>query len=381
MTYRLISADSHFIEPPDLWHNYLEADLRERGPRVVRKNGHEEWEMEGTIFNPLGTASAGVRPGQPLRLHGTYEEDVPRTGWDPHERLREMDRVGIDGEVLYGTQAIFLHNARDPELKFACMRAFNTWAADFCSVAPARLKAVGLLPFENPDVEIEEMKRIRKLGLVSVFISVDPGEGQDYADPRYDRFWAAAQELDMPVSLHAGSDKNVSAYEDLVRRIIFEAPIRRALTMLIAGGTFERFPRLKVVSVENDVGWIPYFMQLLPGIETRHKLLAQQGRLEDARAFGADVAFSLPIVEYVRRNIWHTFLARDRCWIPLREKIGVDHLMWGSDYPHPEGGAWPEPRRVVDELLRDVSEGEKRKMAGDNATQLYGFARTMTPTG
>jgi predicted TIM-barrel fold metal-dependent hydrolase len=228
------------------------------------------------------------------------------------------------------------------------------------------MKAVGNIELENLEEGIKELKRIRELGLVAGFISVDPGEDSNYGDPRYDLFWATAQDLDMPLSLHIGSDKNRSFGGPSRSATRNREGIENSLTALIFGGTLERFPKLKIISAENNLGWAPFFIHMLDRAVTR---------MRHTRVYDMTKIKILPS-EYLQRQVHFSFLSHDVLWIPVRNTIGVDQIMWSSDYPHAEAtmdGAALGSRRTVAEIFRDVPDPETRKMVGENAARVFGF--------
>jgi predicted TIM-barrel fold metal-dependent hydrolase len=362
MPFRLISADDHFIEPPDIWPKYIDPKFRERAPRVVSRGEFDAYEMESVALPPLGMPASAGRPTEHIRREGRFE-DVPKAAYDPEERLKAMDVDGVSAVVIYPTIAMRLHSARDLELKLACFRAYNRWAADFCAYRPGRMKAVGVVALNDIDQGVAELRQVAQLGLAAGFISVNPGGDEDYGAPRNDPFWAAAQELDIPISLHVGSEKESWDRRRLAKDVNPIAGIERSLSQMVFGGVFERFPRLKIVSAENQVGWVPYFMQWMDHLHTRMAAISGPDRLE----------LELLPSEYLRRQVYFTFIPFDTWWVPIRDRIGVDRIMWSSDYPHTES-TWPNSRKVVEELFQGVPVDEKEKMAGGNAARLFGFA-------
>jgi predicted TIM-barrel fold metal-dependent hydrolase len=362
MTLRLISADDHFIEPPVIWTDYMDPEFRDRGPRLVSHGGYDTYEMESVILPPIGMPGSAGKATRDIRLEGRFE-DVPKAAYDPEERIKAMDVDGVAAAVIYPTVAMRLHSARDAQLKHACFQAYNRWAAEFCTRYSDRTKAVGVVALNDIDQGVAELRQVAQLGLAAAFISVNPGGEEDYGSARYDPFWATAQELDLPVSLHVGSEKERWERTRVPKAANQLIGIQRSLAQMILGGVFDRFPKLRIVSAENHVGWVPYFMQATDHNYTRMAALHGPDRLE----------LALLPSEYLHRQVSFTFIPFDTWWVPIRDRIGVDRILWSSDYPHTES-TWPNSRRVVEDLFRGVPEQEKRMMAGGNAAQLFGFA-------
>jgi hypothetical protein len=143
--YRVISADSHVVEPPDLWANYLEPKYRDRGPRIVHNEDGDSFEMDGSSLGPSGFKHIGGAevPAEELAMAGRFDTDVPKAAWDPHERVKHIEQDGLAGEVIYPSLGIGLHHAPDLELRNACFRAYNNWVTDFCSVNPRAYEGGG----------------------------------------------------------------------------------------------------------------------------------------------------------------------------------------------------------------------------------------------
>jgi predicted TIM-barrel fold metal-dependent hydrolase len=344
-----------------VWTEYIDPEFRERAPRLVRKGDYDVYEMEEVVLPPIGMPGSAGKPTEDIRLEGRFE-DVPKGAYEPAARLQAMDRDGVSAEIIYPTLAMRMHGIPDPALKRACFRAFNRWAAEFDATYPGRWKSVGVVGLDDAEWGAEELREVAELGLGAAFISVDPGGEDDYGRADYDRFWATAEELDLPVSLHAGSEKRrpgrLPARQVFTQRL----GVTNSLAQMVYGGIFDRFPRLKIVSTENHVGWVPFFMQSLDHLHTRMPLLLGTDR----------PALDLLPSEYLRRNVYHAFIPFDTWWMPVRDRIGVDRILWSSDYPHSEG-TWPESREVIAETFRGVPEEETQMMVGGNAAKLFGF--------
>ncbi len=360
--YRTISADSHVVEPRDLWENYIEPGYRDRAPHVEQRGDHEIFLCEGTNLPSISLlAAAGVSSDRLVAL-GTYDRDCPKGAWDPHARLGEMDVDRVEAEVIYPSIAMGMYSLADIEFQGACFRAYNSWMADFCKPYPDRLKGLGLISLEDIEASVLELRRCRDIGLAGAAIAVLPDEQAPYDSPVYEPFWAAAAELALPISLHVGTERNPVRKTDvgyLVSRSIDNHIVQESIATLVFGGVFLRFPGLRVVSAENDIGWAGYLVERMDYLFNRRKSIAK-----------------LPInsepSEFFHRNVFLTFM-RDRSGMLVRNITGVPNIMWASDYPHMDS-TWPKSMEVLDEMMGDVPEDEERMIRSENAARLYGFS-------
>ncbi|MEE9285971.1 MAG: amidohydrolase family protein, partial [Dehalococcoidia bacterium] len=316
-----ISADSHVIEPGDLWLNYIDPQFADRAPRLVHGEEHDSYVCDGAELLPLGsTAAAGV-PADQITRQGRFETHVPRGGWDPHARMADMEKDGVQAEVLYPTMAMRMFSIKDPAFQLACFQAYNKWVTDYCKEYPAQLKAVGLIPVDDIEVAVSELQRCRTLGLAGASIAIYQDPARHYGDPSFEPFWAAAQEMDIPVSLHVLTERNPKLKRDITDGIVESTWVQRSLGHMVLNGVFERYPKLRIVSAESDVGWVPYVLERIDYIFDRRRSFytINLSRKELPSAM-------------MRRNAYFTFM-RDRVGVINRHLIGLDHLMWSSDYP------------------------------------------------
>ena len=203
--YRLISSDSHVVEPRDLWEAWIEPAFRERAPHVVREEARDQWIADGDV--PIGTfgsvGQAGVRFEDRTQItHYGRAEDIPPGGRDPHAHARDLDRDGVHADVIYPSVTLTAYMLPAGDLVSAIFRAYNNWLAEFCRAYPGRLNGVAVLNVDNVDEALEELERTAKLGLVGACIPSAAGVVR-YHDPSYEPLWAAAQDLGVPLSLHA----------------------------------------------------------------------------------------------------------------------------------------------------------------------------------
>jgi predicted TIM-barrel fold metal-dependent hydrolase len=370
---QLISSDSHVSEPPDLWVERIDTKYRDRAPRVVLNPEGQEGAYlvyEGYPPHNLAIGLGAGRTPEELAAFlktGTYADARPG-GWDPAQRLPDMELDGVEAEVLYTTLGFRLFWLKDAGLQRACFRVYNDWLAAYCSYAPKRLKGLALISLYDPKEGAQELERCAKLGLKGAMIWCSPPADQPYSSEIYDPFWAAAQDLDMPVSLHAitGMERipwEYDAEKRAMRSTVTPHEIEKSFSILILSGVLERFPRLKIVSAENNCGWLPYYLQRMD------RGFARFGPSGTVTPWPTKL--TLKPSEYFRRQMYCTFID-DSFGVASRHWIGVDNVMWSSDYPH-TASTWPHSRDIIERDFKDVSEVEKRKIVRENVAQLYGF--------
>jgi predicted TIM-barrel fold metal-dependent hydrolase len=370
---QLISSDSHVSEPPDLWVERLDLKYRDRAPRLVLNPEGQEgayFIYEGYPPHNLAIGLGAGRTPEELAAFlktGTYADARPG-GWDPAQRLPDMELDGVEAEVLYTTLGFRLFWLKDAGLQRACFHVYNDWLAAYCSYAPRRLKGLALISLYDPKAGAQELERCAKLGLKGAMIWCSPPADQPYSSEIYDPFWAAAQDLDMPVSLHAitGMERipwEYGAEKRAMRSTVTPHEIEKSFSILILSGVLERFPRLKIVSAENNCGWLPYYLQRMD------RGFARFGPSGTVTPWPTKL--TLKPSEYFRRQMYCTFID-DSFGVASRHWIGVDNITWSSDYPH-TASTWPHSRDIIARDFKDVSEVEKRKIVRENAAQLYGF--------
>ena len=365
----MISADSHVIEPRNLWVERMQQSFRGRAPRVETNPGKlsGEWFIcEGLEPRPASLAfAAGKDPSEYNEFQkATNYDDGIAGGWDAAPRLKDMALDGVEAEVIYTTLGFRLFGLLDEPFQRELFRVYNDWLAELCRYSPTQLLGLAMIPLLDIERGIEELRRCARLGLRGALIMCSPPDGQTYADASYDPFWAEAQALDMPLSLHLGTGHGKESRYDanlFLRAMSIPHEVQRTFAALVFGGVLERFPDLKLVSAENDIGWLPHF--LARADLTHHKL----GSLKLGAWSGATL--SLLPSEYFRRQVYATFID-DEVGVRNADLFGTDNYMWSSDYPHLMA-TWPRSREAVDRNFQGVSDDVRRKIVRENVARLY----------
>jgi predicted TIM-barrel fold metal-dependent hydrolase len=362
-TYRLISGDSHVNEPGDLWTQRVPEEFRDRAPRIDRFEEGDAWVIEG-VRDPINfgmNACAGLAPNQ---MHAWSRfEDMRHGGYDPAARLAEMDRDGVDAEVLYPTPRLAqgVVATKEPDFHLALVRAYNDWLSEYVALAPERFAGLMLLPNRGSATAVEEMDRVlRRPGIRGVMMGCYPNGTLEIADGD-DAVWAAIVEAGVTVNIHVSLSQHMPASHRAALPgygRFFDAPNR--IVQMIFAGVFDRFPALDVVVAEVDCGWVPYFKEQ---IDNNYRRL---DAISDFRITG------LPS-EYVERHLHFTYLT-DPFGIANRAAIGVERILWSSDYPHISSD-WPRSWETIDATFADIPADEREAILHGNAERLYGFGR------
>ena len=362
----IFSADSHVIEPADVWTARIDKRFADRAPHVVDQAGDRKGDFfvaEGLRPFPVaGFAVAGVDPKEFGVAMAAGYPGVRPSAWDPALRIKDQERDGVHGEVSYPSLGMRLFQLEDGALRAASFRAYNDWLADYCAHDRKRLAGAAMISLDDVAGGVAELERVAKKGLKGAMICGLPPASRPYSDASYDLFWAAAQDLGLPLSLHILTehrDRGGSDFTSVMKSYpALHHSVERSLADLIYGGVLESFPRLKVVSVENDIGWIAHFVQRLDHAYEKYRYLERD-------------AIPNPPSFYFRRQVKATF-QDDRVGVMTREFIGVESLMWASDFPHSDS-TWPNSRAVIARDFEGVPDDEVRKMVAENAAALYGL--------
>jgi predicted TIM-barrel fold metal-dependent hydrolase len=340
-----ISGDSHMTEPPDLWEKRLPAALRDRAPRFPQRDN---------------ASSGRVRAG----------------GWDPYERLKDQAYDSISAEVLYPTRGNAAWVTGDPELEEACCRVYNDWMIEFCSAAPQRLWGLAMISLWNIEHAVQELERCRKAGLRGAAIGLVPAEELLYGSDHYERFWAACQDLAMPVNMHINSGPGRLHFSPQQRSGLMpdgamghKWDCMKAVGNIIAAGVFERYPGLNLVVAEAGVGWIPFFAQEFDYYQVSFG--------PSGSGLGRQRDLPQPPSEYIYRQVYGVFI-QDTVGCKLLPEYGLDTFMWSNDYPH-SACIWPGATRFIAQDLGHLTPEARTRVLCGNAVRLYNDGQLPPP--
>jgi predicted TIM-barrel fold metal-dependent hydrolase len=377
--YLVISSDCHAGLPPERYRDYLDAKYHSAFDQALPIQIQMTKAAEKQFL--VADINAEWRRGREEMLAGA---------WDHETRLRVLDGDGIAGEVIY-PEGITEMNAPPfgaglslpsenvmPELQWAGARAHNRWLAELVAMAPERRVGVALVPALWDVAEaVREVRWAREHGLRGILLPCMWGKHAPYHHPKYDPLWAACQDHDMVIHFHSGPAPTEDYFGPppmgsgplapgamgiYVSEVVWYCV--RPLTFMLWGGAFERFPRLKVAITEGTTIWAPEYLRLL---DQRYEETHYSHKLGDYRSH----LRSKPS-EYFARNVALGASCMPRREAELRHQIGVANIMWGSDYPHPEG-SWPLTHEQRVETFRGLPPAEIEAMLGGNAVRFYGF--------
>ncbi|MDQ1507269.1 MAG: hypothetical protein QOD57_4996 [Actinomycetota bacterium] len=377
----LISTDDHVIEHPRVWLDRLPASDQESGPRVVEVDRGapgddgtapgpaQVWLYEGRSYPQMALNAVAGRRREDFGLEPTRYDEILPGCYDPQARVGDMDADGIEAQICFPTfpkfaGTVFLQS-QDKDLALRCVRAWNDFMIDeWCAAAPTRFIPVVILPLWDPRLAAAEVERTAAKGARTISFPENPaplGLPSFHTD-HWDPVFAAAQEADMPLSMHFGSSGRPPVTAD-------DAPFAVAITLfgcnsmattadLLFSPVFHKFRNLKVALSEGGIGWIPYMLERIDYTWERHKYYT--GVNQDVRPS-----------ELFRRHIWGCFID-DEFGIANRHWIGVDRITWECDYPHSDSN-WPHARKRAAETLVDVPDDEVHQIVEFNARKLFRF--------
>ena len=373
ITYPIIDCDAHVNEPPDLWLERLPSKWKDRAPQVRHDDNGDLWIFDGGREKwPVGlTAVAGLSYFDYKPMGITYASMRPGS-FDTRARLDDMDADGIYAQIVY--PSVTLRGARiysqDRDLQVACVRAYNEWLLEFCEDSGGRLIGQAILPTANLEDAIAELEWALENGHRGCVISSFPNGSLD-PKPEDDKFWALAEEAGVPIAVHIGSfvRGSLAGRRESWSSLAFVgmAALTKAggqtlpvVCDILFSGIFQRFPRLKIVLVESNIGWIPTLLEQSDDMFRRYRWYT--GAANEQKEMPSDIFF---------RNFWASFMV-DTVGMDLRHRMNVDHMMWSTDYPH-SGSDWPNSRVTIERVFRDVPVGEVKKMLHTNCKALYGL--------
>jgi predicted TIM-barrel fold metal-dependent hydrolase len=376
----VIDADTHVSEPPDLFTSRLPQKWQDEAPRIIQhpQMGYETWAVgkDGTSAVPVGhTAVAGWPEPFPAAPSGFAE--IPKAAHDAQARVEYMDSLRIWAMTIYpnvggfGSQAFL--NLKDPELMLACVRAYNDFLTEWCSVAPERFIPITAVPFWDVDATVKEIERCAKAGHKGVLFSGAPqAHGQpSLANPHWNPLWECAQAHELPISFHIGSGDFTNG-EWTAERLENYGPgginaqvsiglfldNGRQIVDLLFSGVLPRYPDLKFVSVESGIGFLPFLLEAAD-YTFAYGQVAQQ-RPE----------FKLKPSEYFARQVYGCYWFEEIAPREMLDRIPEDNVLFETDYPHPVC-LYGNVREKIDAGLRDASPERRRKLLFDNAAKLY----------
>jgi predicted TIM-barrel fold metal-dependent hydrolase len=378
---RVIDADTHLTEAHDLWTSRAPAAFRDRVPHVTEVDGSATWVVDGAVLGRAGAGGVIDRQGVKGRsFEGLYEWDIEQVhaaAYDPTARLELMDEAGVFAQIIFpgvvglGGQGL-ADTVTDATLRSLCVEIFNDASAELQAGSGNRLLPMALLPAWDIEASVREAERAAALGLRGVNLTSDTQDlgAPDLASRDWDPLWEACSSLGLPVHFHIGASLTTMNYfgtypwpshDDDTKLAIGGTLLfignARVVVNIICSGMLDRFPTLKIVSVESGTGWIPFILEALDYEMSENAPAARE-------------ALALRPSDYFKRQIYATIWFERTNLLPLLASVGEDNVLFETDFPHPTC-LYPAPLDTALDNLRELSPSTFRKILGGNAATLY----------
>lgn len=389
LRHGLVSADSHASLPPDAFLSRMSSRWGDRIPQVreVEQDGRvvERWVVDGRVMSTRCVTNCAAVMDDPLRRTFPQRwEEVPLHVYDPLARLRALDADGVDGEVLFFNDpldSLALPFMADPEYELACVRAYNDALADWRRASDHYIPLAFIPYLGGGEVAAAEVRRAVEAGHRGVVMVAQPSMADSrlphFNDRSWDPLWATCQELGVPINWHAHAGIKLLPPEwqqhQAMRRTAAFVVQPQFVSNFLLSGVADRFPGLTLVCAETGTGWLTYLMHACDRVWERDR------RWRD----GAPTRPSDVLRRQVRATFWY-----ERAGIRMRDVIGVDNVMWASDYPHGTS-SYPQSWQLIESVLGGVGEADRRRLLCDNVLRVYGITaedadgrpRGLTPAG
>jgi predicted TIM-barrel fold metal-dependent hydrolase len=387
--YFMVTADSHANEPTDVYQlggidtkylprvPHMEADGEGRqfliiegwpDPQLVKGRPKDEafaqnWDREN-LASVGQMWSERMEPDDLDRMRVAATNNADRLGL---ERMhQDCDRDGVDAAVVFPNKGLLSFATYDAQFSDAMCRAWNTWAWEIYKDHLDRFKPMALIQTSDLDLAIAEARRCAALGYPGFNIPaaawLEPRS--PYNDPRYDALWAVLEEIGRPVCIHVATGRDPRAAKGNGGAVLNFAlgamtQVVEPLAYILASGVFERFPRLRIGTIEGGVGWVPWLLETLDDIFYKHHMWVRPWLKQPPSA-------------YYRTNSFSTFQEDHSGLRAMRDLDMLDNVVWGNDYPHMEG-SWPHSAEALERQLGGLTEDERAKLLGLNAARIFGF--------
>ncbi len=378
---RVVDADTHLTERHDLWTSRAPAGMEDRMPHVAEVDGQATWVVEGAV---LGRAGAGGvvdkdnNKGRSFEALFEWEIDKAHPGaYDPVARLAMMDEAGVHAQVIFpntvglGGQALG-GAVEDVAFRLLCMEIYNDSNAEMQEASGNRLLPMAVLPAWDVDSCVREAQRCAAMGMRGVNMTSDPQDqgGPDLASRAWDPLWEACADLHLPVHFHIGASLTTMTFFDnypwpshdddtklAIGGTLLFIGNGRVVVNIICSGMLERYPELKIVSVESGAGWVPFILEALD-----YEMAENAPKLREE--------LSLSPSEYFKRQIYATTWFERTDLPALVRAVGEDNILFETDFPHPTC-LYPDPLGSAIANMRELTTAQRDKILSGNAVDLY----------
>jgi predicted TIM-barrel fold metal-dependent hydrolase len=381
---KVIDVDTHISEPEDLWTKRAPAKFKDRVPQIGMVNGQVSWVIDGTHPIGLGASASCMfdkngRPSDGLEFTTWRAAEVLPAAYSVKERLELMDEAHVHAQIVYPNVIGFggQNTAKvDPELRLVSTLIYNDAMIELQEESSGRMLPMATLPWWDIKEAVKETTRAHANGLRGININSDPhthkdADGNQLPDlscEYWNPLWEVCEGLDMPINFHIGaSDQSMdwvgtagwpslsTSHKAGVAGTMMFIDNGRVLGNIIYSGLLDRFPKLKFVSVESGVGWVPF---ILESLDHQFKSLIKKSNLEYKPS------------EYFRKNFYACFWFEQRDISHVLEQVGIDNCMFETDFPHIVC-LHPDPLSQVEEGLAQLDPESRRKVMSTNAARVY----------
>ncbi len=393
---KIISVDDHVVEPAHLWNTWLPSQFRERGPRVERRGVRaiefagaaaykevfdessptkaDTWVYEGLVYTHKRMVAAVGYPRDEMTMTPITYDDMRPGCYDPKARLADMDLNWTEASACYPTFPRFcgqtFTEGKDRDLGLACVEAYNNWMVEeWCGDSGGRLIPICLVPLWDAALAAAEVRRNAARGVHAVAFSEIPAHLglPSIHSGFWDPFFVACEETGTVICMHIGSSSRMpSTSPDAPPAVTATLGFGGAMSSVVDflwSGVCVRFPKIRLCYAESQMGWLPYVLERIDDV------------WEDNQGWAGTKVIPEPPSTYFRRNMWMCFF-KDRTGIDARETIGLDRILFETDYPHSDS-TWPDTRSVAARLLDGLTSHEVHRIVRGNAIDLFslsGFA-------
>ena len=371
-----IDCDGHVLEPIDTLADYLEDAYKDRAIKMhIGDDGLEYFVWNNQISKLSAGGFAGVlgAMGDPDIVPSperTYARGCPAASYDAAARVERLDGEGLSKAILYPTLGLLWEaEIDDPEIATVYCRSYNRWIVDMCKDAPGRLYPIAHISLADVNLAVAELERAVKAGCIGAMVAPYTWTRKAHGHPYYDPFWAKAQELDVPVGLHPTFEPTQFSQHQRFDELRQPEPIdfnfyfdvlvvqsmQQAFVSMFNYGVFEKFPRLKVVVLESQAGWIGYLLDRMDAV--------WDGPLKATTELKHKPSF------YFARQCWISADPDERALTHIIEHVGADKFFWASDFPHPD-----HTDEYIDSLkclVAPLSRETQQRVMRENVTQVY----------
>ena len=373
---KIVDGDSHFIEPLDLYLEYIDPEYRDRAMHVAEDptSGKQQMFVDGKRMR-LGTKDIdemlSIIVGYGQKEEGSALNEFDRSlmsggDWqNMDKRVKFLDAEGLDYQVLFPTLGLLWEGeVQDPGLAAALCRAYNTWAFEVCSGHLDRLFPAAHISLRDSALAVQEIQRVAKLGAHTIMVGSAPVGGKSFGHEDYDPIWAAAEDVNVAVTIHPAGNKEYLGsawYKNRNPGFMFismgniQDP-RMSLSTMVYDGVFERFPKLRATTVESMGSWVGEWIERF---DYRYQYMGHTSQMKR------------PIREYFARNIWINADPSEKLFPLIVQFVGDEKFFVGSDYPHAEG--FTKPIETMRGLLSELPASSLDKILGANAAAFYGI--------